>query len=583
MRRWSEVAERIGATTRISEKTRLLAGYLRELEPAALAPAVIFFAGRPFAETDPRALGLGWATVADAVARTAGLDRSELATAYDRFSDLGRAVGAVLAVHAVVPPDEVRPSVPDVATAFAGIESAAGPTAKAGAFEELLRRCDPLEATYVVKILGGELRIGLREGLLEAAIAQAYERPAGAVARAAMLTGDIGATADLARADRLGEARLRLFRPLRFMLASPAEDAAEIVDRLGTTVWTEDKYDGIRAQLHRRGDDARLYSRDLHDVSEQFPEVVAAARGFAWDGILDGEILAFRDGAVLPFLALQQRLGRKTLPARLLADVPTAYVAFDALALGPRGGDVEPLMEEPLRERRARLEALDLPEAAPGRFVLSHLVTAGSTEDLERVFGEARARRNEGLMVKDPGSPYSPGRRGYGWLKMKKALATLDCVVVSVEVGHGRRHGVLSDYTFAVRDEERGELVTIGKAYSGLTDAEIAEMTHWFDAHTVSRHGRSRVVEPSVVVEVAFDVIMRSGRHRSGFALRFPRIARLRLDKSAADADTLATVRRLWAELQAGGEHLVTMGSARSAARASAPRGSSSAAERQPG
>jgi DNA ligase-1 len=347
------------------------------------------------------------------------------------------------------------------------------------------------------------------------------------------------------------------------MLASPAEDAAEIIDRLGPVVWTEDKYDGIRAQLHRRRGDVRLFSRDLHDLTGQFPEVAAAASGLSWDGILDGELLAFRDGGVLPFLALQKRLGRKAPPPALLEEVPVAFVAFDLLAAGARGGEVTPLLELPLRERRARLEALDLAGADPARFALSRLATAGSTDDLERIFGEARARRNEGLMVKDPGSTYSPGRRGFGWLKMKKALATLDCVVVGVEVGHGKRHGVLSDYTFAVRDDATGNLVTIGKAYSGLTDVEIADLTRWFEDHTISRHGRYRAVEPLIVVEVAFDVIMRSTRHASGYALRFPRIARIREDKGAGEIDTLATVARLWSGLQHGAEHLVTQEAAR--------------------
>ncbi len=563
MRRWSEVAERIAATTRTSEKTRLLAGYLREVEPDGLAPAVVFFTGRAFAEADARPLGLGWAAISDTVGRAAGVDQAEIAAAYDRFSDLGRAVGQVLALHGVVPQEGVRLGVADIAEAFAGIETAQGPAAKSSAFEALLARCDPLEATYVVKILAGELRIGLRDGLLEAALAAAFDRPAAAVSRAAMLTGDIGATAELARDDHLDDARVRLFRPVRFMLASPAEDAAAIVARLGATVWTEDKYDGIRAQLHRQGDVARLYSRDLHDVSGQFPEIVEAALTLAWDGILDGEVLGFRDSTVLPFLSLQQRLGRRNPSARILAEVPAAFVAFDVIALGPRGGVVEPMLERPLRDRRAHLEAIGLPDADPARFALSLLVTAEGEAALERVFAAARARRNEGLMVKDPDSVYSPGRRGYGWLKMKKALATLDCVVVGVEVGHGKRHGVLSDYTFAVRDGDGG-LVTIGKAYTGLTDAEIAEMTAWFEAHTISRAGRYRVVEPSVVVEVAFDVIMRSGRHQSGFALRFPRIARLRPDKAAHDADTLATVERLWAELQPGATQLVTMGAGRS-------------------
>jgi DNA ligase-1 len=573
MRRWSQVAGRIAATTRTSEKTRLLAAYLRDVEPDALRDAVIFFTGRAFAESDARVAGLGWASIGDAVARVAGVDRAALATAYDRHSDLGLAVGDVLAelepalAPAHEPPGDAdpvaagaAPTVPEVAAAFAEIVSAGGPAAKSAAFESLLRRCDALTATYVVKILAGELRIGLRDGLLQAAIAQAFGRSNEAVSNAAMLTGDIGETAVLAREDRLGTTRLRLLRPLRFMLASPAEDAEEIMARLGPVVWTEDKYDGIRVQLHRRGSEARLFSRDLNDVSRQFPEVVASATRLDWDGVLDGELLAYRDGVVLPFLALQRRLGRKEPSAGLRDEVPVAYVAFDALALGPRDGDVEPLIGRPLAERRARLEALGLAGAEPGRFVLSRLVQVRSADELETVFAAARERRNEGLMVKDPTSLYAPGRRGFGWLKMKKALATLDCVVVGVEGGHGKRHGVLSDYTFAVRDEATGALVTIGKAYSGLTDAEIAERTAWFEEHTLTRDGRYRTVEPTVVVEVAFDVIMRSARHRSGFALRFPRIARLRTDKSAADCDTLATVESLWRGLQHGAEHLVTLG-----------------------
>jgi DNA ligase 1 len=364
------------------------------------------------------------------------------------------------------------------------------------------------------------------------------------------------------------------------MLASPAEDATEIITRLGPVVWVEDKYDGIRCQLHREGNTVRLYSRDLHDISSGYPEVIRAAEPLPWAGILDGELLAWRDGTVLPFVALQTRLGRKEPSPDLLAEVPVIYVAWDVLGLdrpgvgadvANRDGVVAPTLELPLTERRRLLEELSLPLASDGgSFALSHLAEADSVDALEDAFAEARARRNEGLMVKDPTSIYSPGRRGYGWLKMKKALATIDCVVVGVEVGHGKRHGVLSDYTFAVRDEARDQLVTIGKAYSGLTDAEIATMTRWFEEHTVSQHGRYRVVEPTVVVEVAFDVILRSNRHKSGFALRFPRIARLRLDKDPREADTLETVTRLYEGLQAGAEHLVTAGARKAATGARA-------------
>jgi DNA ligase-1 len=562
MRRWSELAERVAATTRTSEKTALLAEYFRGLSPHELPIAAVFLTGRPFPEADQRATGLGWAAIATTVAAVANVDRSALGEAYDRWSDLGRAVEDVLAGAGHEPPPDVSPSLTEVAATYAAIEEASGPARKAALLGTLLERSDPLTAKYIVKVLGGELRIGLREGLVEAAIARAFDRPLEAVKWAGMLTGDIGRSAELARDDRLNEASLALFHPIKFMLASPAEDADEIVARLGSPVWVEDKYDGIRAQLHRSGREAHLYSRDLHDVSGQFPEVIESAVELPWDGILDGEILAYRDGVVLPFQSLQMRLGRKSPSAAIREEVPVIFVAFDVLGLGAGGGEtVEPLLRVPLDERRARLDALQLPLADEGgRFALSHLVSVDSADGLEAAFIDARGRRNEGLMVKDPRSGYSPGRRGLGWLKMKKALATIDCVVVGVEVGHGKRHGVLSDYTFAVRDEERGRLVNIGKAYSGLTDAEIAEMTRWFEAHTIQRFGRYRQVEPTVVVEVAFDVIVRSNRHQSGFSLRFPRIARLRPDKSPDEIDTLATVRRLYEGLQSGAEHLVTAG-----------------------
>jgi ATP-dependent DNA ligase len=581
MRRWSEVAERVAATTRTSEKTALLAEYLGGLTAAELPIAVVFLTGRPFAEADQRAAGLGWAAIATTVTDLAHVPRSALGEAYDRSSDLGRAVADVLTLAEHAPDPSASPSLPEVAAAYAAIEAASGPAAKSGILRDLLARADPLTAKYIVKVLSGELRIGLREGLVEAAIAKAFERPLDEVKWAGMLTGDIGRMAEMARDDLLADASLALFHPIKFMLASPAEDASEIVRRLGVPVWVEDKYDGIRAQLHRHGSDVRLFSRDLHEIGNQFPEIVDGARDLHWNGILDGEILAYRDGTVMPFIALQARLGRKSPSEAIRAEVPVIYVAFDALGLGsaapnrngsngsngsrsePAGepGVVEALLREPLEDRRQRLEGLRLPLADDGGvFALSHLVSVTSVDGLEDAFRGARERRNEGLMVKDPRSIYSPGRRGLGWLKMKKALATIDCVVVGVEVGHGKRHGVLSDYTFAVRDVENDRLVTIGKAYSGLTDAEIAEMTRWFEDHTIARYGRYRQVEPTIVVEVAFDVIVRSRRHQSGFSLRFPRIANLRPDKSPDEIDTLDTVEALYEGLQHGAEQLVTAG-----------------------
>jgi ATP-dependent DNA ligase len=552
MRRWSEVAARIAATSRTTEKVSTLAEYLRSLTPAELPLAVTYLTGRPFPERDPRTTGIGWSAIAAAAEQIVGAGPGALGAAYNQSSDLGQAVGDLFAEENHEPAGD-PPTLMDADAAFTRIAAARG-QAKQVPLRELLERCDSMTAKSIVKVLSGDLRIGLREGHLEAAVAAAFDRPLADVQWAGMLTGDLGHTAELARDDQLGQAELALFRPLKSMLAYPVADEAEVLTRLGTPVWTEDKYDGIRAQMHKQGEVVKLYSRDLHDISDGYPEVVATASTVKWDGILDGELLAFRDGMAMPFIQLQARLGRKNPSAEMQAQVPVIYVAFDVLAHGKGGGAaVEPTVRLPLRERRQRLDALNLPNV-PG-MATANLLTASTTEELQTIFDAAQERGNEGLMVKDPDSTYTPGRRGYGWMKLKRPLATLDCVVVGVEVGHGKRHGVLSDYTFAVRDDRPGaddRLVTIGKAYSGLTDAEIAEMTVFFREHTLQQLGRFHVVEPTVVVEIAFDVIHRSNRHDSGFALRFPRIFRLRPDKDVREIDTLSNVEVLFKRLESG-------------------------------
>jgi DNA ligase-1 len=282
-------------------------------------------------------------------------------------------------------------------------------------------------------------------------------------------------------------------------------------------------------------------------VTHRFPELVEPLRLLPADAVLDGEIVPVRGAAILPFLELQKRLGRKTVSEELLAGVPVAFVAYDLLY-----ADGRVLTGEPLAGRRRALEALVADDAAAAVRLSAAKLTRG-VAGLDAEFDAARARGNEGLMIKDPRSSYKPGKRGREWLKLKRALATLDVVVTAVEVGHGKRRNLLSDYTFAVRrSEEDPELLNVGKAYSGLTDAELAELTEWFRAHTIQEfaHGRVRVVEPKVVLEVTFDRVQESKRHKSGYALRFPRILRLREDKSPAEIDTLDAVRRIAQQLR---------------------------------
>lgn len=398
---------------------------------------------------------------------------------------------------------------------------------------------EPTEAKYLIKLLLGDLRIGLKEGLVEDAIAQAWAQPAAAVREAHLLAGDLGEVAAHAAAGTLAAIGLRPFQPLRFMLATPAADPAEILARLGPPVWLEEKYDGIRCQVHRRGGRVELYSRDLKPLTAQFPELARAAATLPEDFIGDAELLAWRDARALPFAELQRRLGRRGDDLFLGAEIPVSLSFYDLLW---HAG--QPLIAEPLRERRRRLEGLLAGACAPA-LRLAPVRPAATAAEIEAAFLAARRRGNEGLMAKDPASPYSPGRRGLAWLKLKRAGATLDVVVVAVEQGHGKRRDVLSDYTFAIREETTGRLLVLGKAYTGLTDAEIARLTDHFLATTTALRGRRREVLPQVVLEIAFDAIQASPRHDSGLALRFPRIVRLRPDKTPAEIDTLAHCRRL--------------------------------------
>src|SRR3989440_2273351 len=532
MERFAQTGEAIRGTSSKLEKTRLLGEYFAGLDLPSLPLAAIFFTARPFADRDQRKLNLGYAVIRNAVCAVAGVDDDALGEAYLRHSDVGDVIEEILAGRTRPRPTGLR----DVEAVFARIYAERTVRKKTEALVELLDRLTPLEAKYIGKILTGDLRIGLRAGLVEEGIARAAGAPLAEVSWAGMLTGDLGEVALRARRGTLRSAELRLMHPLQFMLASPEEDAAAIMRRVGGEAWVEDKYDGIRGQLHKEGDRIVLYSRDLNEVTAAFPEVIAAAGAVPHDILLDGELLAFKDGVVRPFFELQHRLGRKVVSAQLLAEVPVIFVAFDLLYL-----DGQNLLTEPLRERRRMLEALSLPSP----FMLAYLIRALDAPELDRIFEGARSRNNEGLMVKDPESRYTPGRRGLGWLKLKKALATLDVVVTGVEVGHGKRKNVLSDYTFAVYDEGADRLVNIGKAYSGLTDVEIAQMTDYFKSITLHDYGRYRQVQPEVVLEVAFDAIMESGRHNSGYALRFPRIKQIRRDKTVREIDTLANVARM--------------------------------------
>ena len=523
----------VAATSATLEKTRILAAYLRTLDDDDLRRAAVFMSGRAFPPSQRRTLGLGWSTLSKVITSVSGRDDAELGAIFGRHSDIGDWTGEAL--EGRTSPEPI--SLQDVEQTLEAIRSARG-NAKARPLESLLRRLHPEAARFFIKIISGEMRIGLSEGLVEAAIADAFAVPITQVKRVHLVTGDIGETAVRCKRGDFEASTITLFQPVRFMLASPVETAGEAFERMGAgTVWTEEKYDGVRCQLHRQASRVELFSRDLKETTGAFPELVENASAIGHDVLFDGEVLAHRDGRVLRYFELQHRLGRTVVDSALRREVPVVLVIFDLLWL-----DGRTLLDEPLTARRKLLEELGLEHP----YLLARLEEATDPQHLDRIFAETRVRGNEGLMVKDPLSPYTPGRRGLAWLKLKRPLATLDVVVTAVEWGHGKRKGVLSDYTFAVKDTRSGRLVNVGKAYTGLTDAEIATFTQRFLEMTVEDRGHARLVRPEVVLEVAFDSIQHSDRHMSGYALRFPRIVRIRDDKPVDEIDTLDRVAELY-------------------------------------
>ena len=590
MDQFSKTCDAIAATTKKLEKIALVADYLRSRSTHEAAASAVFLSGRPFPVWEETTLQIGGRWLWRIVAELSGKEEGNLTLAYRRLGDLGAVAQDVL-------PDRKGQGlgVLDVESAFRRIAAARGPTVKATIARDLLARATPLEAKYIVKIMTGDLRIGLKESLVEEAIAKAYGVTPPQVQRANMLLGDIGETLRLAVDQKLDQAKMRLFHPLGFMLASPVESPEEGLSYFDDAA-VEDKYDGIRAQAHVADGEVKIFSRTRDEITESFPELPPALAGLPNDAILDGEIVAWeypaklqdvktvvdelvsraaessanRQGRARPFSVLQQRLGRKKVSDKMLRQTPVAFLAFDILY-----ANGELMIDRPLQERARILDTLLIAPRKPlnhrahrgsqrenqgllafeseqeseriteTRVIRAPAFRAATVDDVEQLFSASRERGNEGLMIKDLTSAYSPGKRGKSWLKMKRELATLDVVVTAVEYGHGKRIGVLSDYTFAVWDGDK--LVNIGKAYSGLTDAEIAEMTRWFLDHTIEDQGFRRVVEPMIVLEVAFNNMMRSDRHESGYALRFPRIVRLRPDKSAEDADTIERAEQIYA------------------------------------
>ena len=542
-----DTCEKIHAVASKNTKVRILSEYLACLDKESLPIAVLFFSNRVFPPGSKFVMNIGFSTIIRVLSEIATLDPNQIQHIYLKHGDMG-----ALSEYAVSKKNMVSLfqqqaltllSIYDRLKEIADTIGSGSNKDKKNILKGLLINSSPLEAKYLIKIINGETRIGLTEGLVEIAVSKAFDQDLEHVRDAMLFSGDISKVSLLAKGNLLHTALIKPLSPISYMLADVMLTAEEIIKYYQKPLICEYKYDGIRAQMHKFGQEVRLFSRKLADVTNAFPELVNAAMSVRSsssdiDFILDGEVMAFQNGKPLHFNELQKRLHKKNVTEQIMTEVPLVYVVYDIMYFNG-----ENTIGKSIKERKEILLNISFKDP----IINSTYRVVNSEQEIIAMFEESRDIGHEGLVLKDPDSQYHPGKRGRYWMKLKKELDTIDAVVVIAEYGHGKRAGVLSDYTFAVRDDTNSNrLRTIGKAYSGLTDDEIFEITKKLKSIMIKDEGYSIMVKPEIVLEIAFDSIQKSNRHDSGFALRFPRIKNIREDKDAADIDTLQKVKQIY-------------------------------------
>ena len=570
-----ETCEKIRSTTKKNEKIDIISNYITNLDETSLSIAVLFLSGRAFPIGSTTTLNIGFTTIMQSLSEIAMLDIKDIQNIHLKHGDIGAmAEYAVSKKHIISLFNQQESiSLSYVYHQFKKIANIIGSGSnknKKNILKGLLIALSPLESKYLIKIITGEMRIGSVEGLVEIALSRAFDRELQSIREAMLISGDISQVAVLAKKNILHNVIMKPFVPVSFMLADVMFSAEEIINYYNKPLICEYKYDGIRLQMHKFDKKVRLFSRNLVDITYAFPELVKAAIESTIktqdtsihnqvDFILDGELIAFKNDRPLHFQELQKRLRRKNVTDYITTEIPIYYIVYDIMYFKDNQ-----VLKKSLLDRKNILSTISFKKP----IINSSYKISDSIEQVIAIFNESKDIGHEGLVVKDPLSQYHPGKRGRYWMKLKKELDTIDAVIVIAEYGHGKRAGVLSDYTFAVIDEDKKDtnnnknnlnlnnnnnnylenstLKTIGKAYSGLTDKEIDEMTERLKQIIVEDNGNRILVKPEIVLEVAFDTIQKSDRHNSGFALRFPRIKNIRIDKSLKDIDTLEKVRQIY-------------------------------------
>ena len=577
--KFTETCELVRNTSSKNKKIDIMSTYLSSLDEEYLYKAVLFLSGRIFSRGSPYILNIGFRTIMQSLFEISDLNKDDVGRIHLEHGDLGR-----IAEHAITKKRTVTLfrfsedqldslTINDIYLQFSKIANLSGPNStgeKKNILKGLLTRCTPLEAKYLIKIITNEMRIGSYEGLVEIAIARAFGQSVESVREALLISGDIANVALLSKNGKLSSVTLKPFVPMNFMLADVMFTGDEIAKYFGKTLYCEFKYDGIRLQLHRFGNNCKLFSRNLSEISYAFPEIVESAikihrresknevkNATPIDLVLDGELIGYKDNKPLPFQELQKRLRKKVMSSEILEEIPVQYIVYDVMFY-----DKKPVIRDSLTTRKKLLTRLLLKDK---NIIVAKSTYVNTGEQIILNFEKSKSEGHEGLVIKDPDSNYHPGKRGKYWIKLKEELDTVDAVVVMAEYGHGKRAGTLSDYTLALKDftntalednnnileskiknDQSSTLKIIGKAYSGLSNSEIDFMTDKLKSLVVKDEGSRLIVRPEIVLEVSFDTIQKSDRHDSGYALRFPRIKNIRYDKGINDIDNLEKVQKIY-------------------------------------
>jgi len=542
----AELCEGLEKTRKRTLMVQRVADFLTSLRAEEVEPAVSMILGKAFPKYDQRKLEVSWATLSTIVQRLSGAKWSAFEHAFDKTGDLGSTVKILFKTSKVRKQTTLLQKPLTVMEVRKSLESLAEVSGKGArerkerVLETLLSRATPLEAKYLVKILIGEMRTGFYEGLMELAVAQAFNVPYQVVQRATMMTGDVGKVAAIAKTEGLAgisNLTFKVFHPIKPMLAQTANNLKEVLQEHGTTA-LEYKLDGARIQIHKLGNQVKIFSRRLTDVTTSLPEVVETVKKElkVHEAIVEGEVIAVDEhNCPLPFQHLLRRFRRVHEVKRMLKEVPIKLYLFDVIWI-----DGESLIDLPYTERREKLHRV------AGKILLTPELITANIEKAKSFLKKALQDGHEGVVAKKPTSTYVPGARGKAWFKVKQVLEPLDLVIVAAEYGYGRRHAWLSDYYLAAKDVKTGEFMVVGKTFKGLTDKEIIQMTERLKELTIRKEGRRVIVLPRVVVEVAYNEIQRSPKYRCGMALRFARITRIREDKSPEEVDTIQKVREIY-------------------------------------